>query len=257
MGGWMKRWVCLVLLGMFIAPRPAAADPEDVLLTDASEKAWRKDDPRWVDSYLSAGRPLNPSGQNETPLHNAARADKLNIARELFKRGAEVDARGGNNFTPLHQAAMNGNADMVRFLLAHKADINAKDDLEETPFFKALVERRRTVVDVLMDFSPEVNGASLHQKQTPLILAIFQGYFDVAVELIRRGADVDAREVFLGNAPLHFAVQQKHAGLVRLLLDKGADPMVKNKFGRTPAEQAERLGLVDIAETLQEAARQK
>lgn len=71
------------------------------------------------------------------------------------------------------------------------------------------------------------------------------------------GADVNAADIY-GNRPLHFAAGSGfHPGNVRLLLEHGAQPLVKNKDGQTPLERAlvraaniDIVPLVEIAQIL-------
>ncbi len=65
------------------------------------------------------------------PLHSAAAAHSVPIARRLLERGAPVNARQGAGeagFTPLMEAAYNGQRDMVHLLLEHGADRTLRDD---------------------------------------------------------------------------------------------------------------------------------
>jgi uncharacterized protein len=65
------------------------------------------------------------------PLHSAAAAHSVPIARRLLERGAPVNARQGAGeagFTPLMEAAYNGQRDMVDLLLEHGADRTLRDD---------------------------------------------------------------------------------------------------------------------------------
>ena len=65
------------------------------------------------------------------PLHSAAAARSVPIARRLLEHGAPVNARQGTSglgFTPLMEAAFNGQADMVDLLLDYGADPTMRDD---------------------------------------------------------------------------------------------------------------------------------
>jgi FOG: Ankyrin repeat len=65
------------------------------------------------------------------PLHSAAAARSVPIARLLLEHGAPVNARQGGSgfgFTPLMEAAFNGQVDMVQILLDHGADPQLRDE---------------------------------------------------------------------------------------------------------------------------------
>jgi ankyrin repeat protein len=68
-----------------------------------------------------------------TPLHSAAAAHNLAIARALLERGAPANARQQLGWTTLHEAAQNGDNAMVQLLLEHGADPNLANDDGITP----------------------------------------------------------------------------------------------------------------------------
>ena len=71
------------------------------------------------------------NGMHVMPLHSAAAARSVPIARLLLEHGAPVNARqgrGGSGFTPLMEAAFNGQVDMVEILLDHGADPRLRDE---------------------------------------------------------------------------------------------------------------------------------
>ena len=62
------------------------------------------------------------------PLHSAASARNLALARALVERGAPVNARQAGGWTPLHAAAQNGDRALAELLLKHGADPRATND---------------------------------------------------------------------------------------------------------------------------------
>jgi ankyrin repeat protein len=103
------------------------------------------------------------------------------------------------------------------------------------------------VAEFLLTLDSEIDVQGGYSQETPLMVAIFRDYFDIAKELLRRGARVNIQESHYGHTPLHFAAQKKDKELIEFLLAKGADPAIKNRYGRTPVEEAEKAGNADIA----------
>ena len=64
------------------------------------------------------------------------------------------------------------------------------------------------------------------------------------------GIEIRGRQ---GLTPLHVAAGCGRAGMVRLLLDRGADPSARDSGGRTPADTARRYGKEDCADILDSA----
>jgi len=70
--------------------------------------------------------------------------------------------------------------------------------------------------------------------------------------LLELGFDVNGLDNVLGpyryGTPLHYAIRMKNIGSVRFLLEKGANPDLKNQWGVTAAEEAKRMRLSEITE---------
>lgn len=75
---------------------------------------------------------------------------------------------------------------------------------------------------------------------------------EFVAELVDHGADVDHQDA-MGETPLHKAVEARGHDCVRFLIDRGADPTVKNDSGRTPALLAQRLEEPALVGVLREA----
>lgn len=72
-------------------------------------------------------------------------------------------------------------------------------------------------------------------------------YVDIAKLLIDKGADVNIQDKY-GNTPLFKAVffSEGKTEMIKLLVENGADPDVKNKSDVSPRELAESIGSFDV-----------
>jgi ankyrin repeat protein len=141
-------------------------------------------------------------GQMVTPLFAALRRKHFQIAELLHWHGADVNVRGGSNFTSLHAACVAGIVDIVEWLLNHGADVNT-----------------------------QANEGSF-----PISVSVAWGHLQVVRMLIEFNADIDVRREF-GRGLLHMAIRCKnddHVGIMRLLLDHGANPNARDDYGSTP-----------------------
>ena len=87
--------------------------------------------PEVVELLLGRGAAPNAVGSGwmtGTPLHSAASASRVGIARILLHAGADPDARQTAGFTPLHSAAHNGSGALVQLLLERGADATLTTD---------------------------------------------------------------------------------------------------------------------------------
>ncbi|HEX8434926.1 ankyrin repeat domain-containing protein [Archangium sp.] len=71
-----------------------------------------------------------------------------------------------------------------------------------------------------------------------------------AERLLGEGLDPNWQDPLTGWTPLHVAAINGQGTVVRRLLERGADPRLKNKVGRTPMEMARDAGHTDIAKLL-------
>ena len=123
----------------------------------------------------------------------------------LLDRGADVDYFTSFVTSPLSTAARSGNLGAMRVLLRHGADPNSR-------WFG-------------LTYSPR-------QGERPLHAAIRH---PAAVELLLAGgADPNGRANWL-ETPLHIAAQECAGASLRLLLEHGAEPDIRDHDGDTPA----------------------
>ena len=75
---------------------------------------------------------------------------------------------------------------------------------------------------------------------------------DVATEMLSKPGTqiVNARDISSGDTGLHVVVARSDALWIRFLLQKGADPNIRNKKGISPLQMATALGFTDGVEAL-------
>lgn len=111
-------------------------------------------------------------------------------------------------------------------------------------------------VEALLNKGVDVNEKRLGGV-TPLYEAVYYNCcasLDIIRLLLDKGADpnlgFDSGD---GPRPIHAAVKTGNANVVKLLLDRGADITVRNQFGKTPLKMAEEEGQTVIVRILREA----
>ena len=110
---------------------------------------------------------------------------------------------------------------------ALKAEVDRRQAGNTAAFFDACARGDVEAVRALLAQDPELvrvtNPAADHAGWTGLHTAAQQGHLDVVRLLLDRGADPNAREAGDHTYPLHWAAAQRHMDVVRALLDAGSD----------------------------------
>jgi ankyrin repeat protein len=80
------------------------------------------------------------------------------------------------------------------------------------------------------------NGIDVNEKSSdgysPLCIAAFWGYADIAKMLLEAKADVNATNKGTGWTPIHCAAFQGHGNVIRHLIEHQLDLTIKDSSGR-------------------------
>jgi len=84
-----------------------------------------------------------------TPLYLAIFKERVELAKLLISKGADVDAKcAGMN--SLHMVASSGKIELVKFLIAAGANVNARNKEDATPLHLAAVNGIEEVCELLI-----------------------------------------------------------------------------------------------------------
>lgn len=102
-----------------------------------------------VDMLLAKRASLEGNARGWTPLHYAAYAGQLKIAKKFLALGAQVNSVTDNGLSPLMLASMKGHMDVVRALLLYKADTQLRDANNLSAADHALAANNTYIADLL------------------------------------------------------------------------------------------------------------
>ncbi|EAU37671.1 predicted protein [Aspergillus terreus NIH2624] len=178
---------------------------------------------------------------SETPLIVACQENRVEVAEELLKRGADIEAKHiPSKRTPLTIACEMGFEQLARMLLAHGA--NPYSQYYGRPNIAIAASHGHTgIVKMLIEHGVPVDLTS-NILQTPLIVAAKTGHAEVVDAL--HGADVDHVDI-TGRSALSYAAEVKEGRTIQCLLERGADPDLLDVQGRSPLSWAVLAGNID------------
>ena len=187
---------------------------------------------------------------NDTPLHYAASRGNLEAVSELLRfKSCNFNARNAKKCTPLHSSVEH--PEVVGILLKARANQRILDEDGSTPLHKAATAGALAAVQILLEGGADVTCID-DSGYSPVIRAIQAEQISVAEYLLsEKKEEVINKTGISGRAPLHYAAQFGHVGLITRLLELKANPEAKDNEGRTPLHIAAESGQADaVAELL-------
>ncbi len=197
------------------------------------------------------------NAQEQTPIYLASLYGNPESVRSLLAAGARTNMTDADGNTPLHIAALCANHENLGEILKGNPDIDALNHEGHTPLHLAVRQMgNEKAVEQLLQQGADPNIKDPSQKNA-LLLSAYSNRKEYIGLLVSRGVDVKSQDED-GNTALHYPMRNVLRNkmflplskeLVRLLMDEGADPLLKNKEGKSPMDLALESGeneLIDL-----------
>ena len=150
---------------------------------------------------LSKKADVNATDKNGMSLlHNAVRESKKNLVKQLLETNADIDAQNREGHTALHLAVLQDDLKILSLLLAKRANPNIKDKNGLSPLHVAVNNDKRKCVQLLLQSGANAN--TRNQYGETVLFAVKSKH--VYEELVRAGADVDAKDIYGRTMPRQF-----------------------------------------------------
>ncbi|XP_046377331.2 serine/threonine-protein phosphatase 6 regulatory ankyrin repeat subunit B-like isoform X4 [Haliotis rufescens] len=207
---------------------------------------------------------------NRDCLMLACKGGNINIVKYvLSKKTWDINRRGGVfKQTPIMMACEGGHYDVYQFLVSAGADLTLTDDDNNRDCLMLACEggNINVVKHVLSKKTCDMNRRGGCFKQTPIMMALEGGHYDVFHLLVSEGADltltdkynrdclmlackggninivkhvlsmktcdINRRGGYFKQTPIMMALEEGHCGLFHLLESEGADLTLTDKYNR-------------------------
>jgi len=193
--------------------------------------------PAAVKAIIDAGEDVNYQNlQGNTVLHEAAHLGSPEIASILLSAGADPNMIDNTGRSPVHHAVIWGNFDVLELFLENGGDINLKDSEGQTVLHMLASAGNNGVLSWLLDFqidSRRIIDLQDNNGQTALFFAAKFNKGQSCSILLENGADSLIRDRF-GRTALHVALASQSIESSKILIGAGVDMFALDSVGQTP-----------------------
>ena len=190
------------------------------------------------------------SGSYEN-FFRAVRTDDATAVAALLRRGFDVNTPDPKSGHALAIAISEPSPKVCELLLAWPGlNIDQRNAQDETPLMFAALRGNLPIAQALIDRDADVNKTGW----TPLHYAATNGHLEVIQLLLDHHAYIDA-ESPNGSTPLMMAALYGSSSAVKLLLEAGADPLLKNQQQLSALDFAHRGSREESGALINEAIR--
>ena len=192
--------------------------------------------------------------------------DSVARAQQELNTVANPNIQDNNGKTALMIAVEKGNLKIVKELMGFSIlqkmfnlSIDAKVDIQDnsgwTALMMAVKQGRKDIAKLLLDrkywilSKKKKTDIKNKEGQTALMIAVSKGYSDLVDLLIKKGANVNAKDNN-DKTPLMFAASSGNIKIVQALLKKKADINAKDKDGKTALYYAKKAKHTEITNLL-------
>ena len=195
----------------------------------------------------------NVDSELNTVMHHKEVTKNENIAQKLIESGADTTIQNAKGDTYLTNIAKSDNTELAKKLielsLKNGADVNARTSFDNTIFMELMKvfsllstkekERRNSILDLaksILSYGGNINAIN-QDKETALFTAVRVGDLELIAFLLNNEVNPNIINIEGQTAFLELIYKgEEYLDHILLMLEFGADPLIKNMQGQSVFE---------------------
>lgn len=179
------------------------------------------------------------------PLHVAVlNKNKISAQILIDEYHSNVNISGKNKSSPLHIASQLSDISMIQFLLEKGSNPNQPDGDFNSPLMKAIESNNFKAVEILIQAGADYTMPNKN-KNTPLHFACKYGSKEIVELLLSQNVEINTIDN-TDSTPLYYAVDRQDPIITKILVDNGADPLMRNIDGKSIFSLAKTSEMISI-----------
>ena len=174
--------------------------------------------------------------EGSTPLMVAALCGKLHAVKWFLEKGVTVTCESNRGWNTLHHAAMGGDTDIISLIHTHLPNIESKTGEGHTPLMVAALCGKLHAVKWFLEKGATVT--SVKSNGWNILHFAAKGSDPDTIDLILTHLPDIESKTANGETPLIIAVLHGKLQGVKCLLERGANPSVKDNDGQDSLHHA-------------------
>lgn len=193
-------------------------------------------------------------------IQSVSANDTAKVTEILKSSPNMIDEVNANGETPLLIAVHNNQIDIAKLLIDAGADVNKQDAKKDSAYLYAGAEGRTEILSYMLSHSQPNQQITNRFGGNALIPAAEKGHLENVKLLLADGNVNINHQNNYGYTALIEAValrdgSQVYQDIVSELLKHGADPDIKDNYGKSAKDYAHELGYGNMSKMLQESKR--
>lgn len=171
----------------------------------------------------------------------ALRYHQPHIIKLLLEHGASPSSTSKEGLNSLHFSAKYNHIDIFNLSIKNGGNLYSQDNDGCTPYYLAVLHKHNEIIQAIESLEFDVNKLCGSLQETQLHIAVNLKHLHMAEFLLEKGADPNIKDKY-GFTPLHKAIQSGQDDMIKLLIRHGMDLNIVDGGGQTPLHYAAASG---------------